>query len=113
VSGRSKGYGFVRFTLEEERDRSLAEMNGQYCLSRPMRISVATPKGKGGWEAGVGLGVGGCSPGPTHLHHREKTTLPIPLGVCDPLTSLPPRMAPSFAEGLFQALSSSRAQEKA
>eukprot|EP00898_Chlorokybus_atmophyticus_P000822 jgi/Chlat1/1740/Chrsp13S02170 len=41
---RAKGYGFVRFGEEMERDRALTEMNGQYCLSRPMRISVATPK---------------------------------------------------------------------
>eukprot|EP00897_Mesotaenium_endlicherianum_P004067 jgi/Mesen1/3689/ME000202S02775 len=44
VTGRSKGYGFVRFGSEEERDRALSEMNGQYCSNRPMRISVATPK---------------------------------------------------------------------
>eukprot|EP00850_Spirogloea_muscicola_P016853 SM000140S00602 [mRNA] locus=s140:170562:173228:- [translate_table: standard] len=44
ATGRSKGYGFVRFGAEEERDRALAEMNGQFCSNRPMRISVATPK---------------------------------------------------------------------
>ncbi|KAI9128329.1 hypothetical protein K1719_001322 [Acacia pycnantha] len=43
-TGRSKGYGFVRFADENERSRALTEMNGQYCSSRPMRISIATPK---------------------------------------------------------------------
>ncbi|KAJ7946034.1 Polyadenylate-binding protein [Quillaja saponaria] len=43
-SGRSKGYGFVRFGDENERSRALTEMNGAYCSSRPMRISAATPK---------------------------------------------------------------------
>ncbi|KAF7810917.1 polyadenylate-binding protein RBP47 [Senna tora] len=43
-SGRSKGYGFVRFADENERSRAMTEMNGVYCSSRPMRIGVATPK---------------------------------------------------------------------
>eukprot|EP00249_Psilotum_nudum_P012243 c23670_g1_i4 orf=1-1020(-) len=43
-TGRSKGYGFVRFGDESERSRAMTEMNGAYCSSRPMRISTATPK---------------------------------------------------------------------
>ncbi|KAK4424184.1 Polyadenylate-binding protein RBP47 [Sesamum alatum] len=43
-TGRSKGYGFVRFGDENEKSRAMTEMNGIYCSSRPMRIGVATPK---------------------------------------------------------------------
>ncbi|KAJ8751217.1 hypothetical protein K2173_016398 [Erythroxylum novogranatense] len=43
-TGRSKGYGFVKFGDENERNRSMTEMNGVYCSTRPMRISAATPK---------------------------------------------------------------------
>ncbi|KAL0412534.1 UNVERIFIED_CONTAM: Polyadenylate-binding protein RBP47 [Sesamum radiatum] len=43
-TGRSKGYGFVRFGDENEKSRAITEMNGVYCSSRPMRIGVATPK---------------------------------------------------------------------
>lgn len=43
-TGRSKGYGFVRFGEEIEKTRAMSEMNGVYCSSRPMRISTATPK---------------------------------------------------------------------
>ncbi|KAL7602196.1 polyadenylate-binding protein RBP47 isoform X1 [Lactuca sativa] len=43
-TGCSKGYGFVRFSDENEKTRAMNEMNGQYCSSRPMRIGVATPK---------------------------------------------------------------------
>lgn len=43
-TGRSKGYGFVRFADENERTQAMTEMNGAYCSSRPMRIGVATPK---------------------------------------------------------------------
>src|SRR5271170_487927 len=44
MSGQSRGYGFVRFSDESERDRALSEMQGVYCGNRPMRISTAVPK---------------------------------------------------------------------
>ncbi|KAK7262527.1 hypothetical protein RJT34_30101 [Clitoria ternatea] len=44
VTGRSKGYGFVKFSDEAQRNRAMTEMNGVYCSTRPMRISAATPK---------------------------------------------------------------------
>ncbi|KAG8504099.1 hypothetical protein CXB51_002383 [Gossypium anomalum] len=49
-TGRSKGYGFVRFVDENERLRAMTKMNGVYCSSRPMRISVATPKKAFGYQ---------------------------------------------------------------
>ncbi|KAJ3123845.1 hypothetical protein HK098_001590 [Nowakowskiella sp. JEL0407] len=45
-TGMSRGYGFVRFGDESEQQRAMTEMQGQYCGSRAMRISVATPKNK-------------------------------------------------------------------
>jgi RNA recognition motif-containing protein len=57
ISGLSRGYGFVRFTDENEQQRALAEMQGVYCGNRPMRISTATPKNKTG-------GTGGPAGGP-------------------------------------------------
>uniref|UniRef100_A0A6N2K9V1 RRM domain-containing protein n=1 Tax=Salix viminalis TaxID=40686 RepID=A0A6N2K9V1_SALVM len=44
VTGRSKGYGFVRFADENEQRRAMSEMNGQYCSTRPMRIGPAATK---------------------------------------------------------------------
>ncbi|XP_021894202.1 polyadenylate-binding protein RBP47B' [Carica papaya] len=49
-TGRSKGYGFVKFADETERNRSMTEMNGVYCSTRPMRISAATPKKTTGFQ---------------------------------------------------------------
>ncbi|XP_012436200.1 polyadenylate-binding protein RBP47B isoform X1 [Gossypium raimondii] len=49
-TGRSKGYGFVRFGDENERSRAMTEMNGVYCSNRPMRIGVATPKKASGHQ---------------------------------------------------------------
>ncbi|KAK6539530.1 hypothetical protein TWF694_009746 [Orbilia ellipsospora] len=48
ISGMSRGYGFVRFGDEMDQQRALTEMQGVYCGNRPMRISTATPKNKGG-----------------------------------------------------------------
>ncbi|XP_065866879.1 polyadenylate-binding protein RBP47B' [Euphorbia lathyris] len=49
-TGRSKGYGFVKFGDENERNRAMSEMNGVYCSTRPMRISLATPKKTTGYQ---------------------------------------------------------------
>ncbi|XP_013410625.1 tRNA selenocysteine 1-associated protein 1 isoform X2 [Lingula anatina] len=44
-TGRSKGYGFVRFTDEEEQQRAITEMQ-HYCGigKKIIRVSLATPK---------------------------------------------------------------------
>ncbi|KAJ8622009.1 hypothetical protein MRB53_030538 [Persea americana] len=44
ATGRSKGYGFVRFGDESEQLRAMTEMNGVFCSTRPMRIGPATTK---------------------------------------------------------------------
>jgi len=47
VTGASRGYGFVRFSDEAEKNRAMAEMQGVYCGARPIRTSSATPKKTG------------------------------------------------------------------
>lgn len=47
-TGRSKGYGFVRFGDENEQLRALTEMNGVPCSTRAMRIGAAANKKTGG-----------------------------------------------------------------
>ncbi|GFP94535.1 polyadenylate-binding protein rbp47 [Phtheirospermum japonicum] len=49
-TGRSKGYGFVRFGDDNERSNAMTEMNGVYCSSRPMRIGAATPRKSSGYQ---------------------------------------------------------------
>ncbi|GKV04682.1 hypothetical protein SLEP1_g16806 [Rubroshorea leprosula] len=51
-TGRSKGYGFVRFGDDNERTQAMTEMNGVVCLSRPMRIGPATPRKSSGYQQG-------------------------------------------------------------
>ncbi|XP_023921692.1 polyadenylate-binding protein RBP47 [Quercus suber] len=53
-TGRSKGYGFVRFGDENERSQAMTEMNGVYCSSRPMRIGAATPRKSSGYQQSQG-----------------------------------------------------------
>ncbi|KAF5208785.1 RRM [Clavispora lusitaniae] len=44
VSGKSRCFGFVRFTEESERQRALREMNGAWFGGRPLRVALATPR---------------------------------------------------------------------
>lgn len=53
-TGRSKGYGFVRFGDDNERSQAMTEMNGVYCSSRPMRIGAATPRKSSGYQPSQG-----------------------------------------------------------
>ncbi|XP_071696470.1 polyadenylate-binding protein RBP45-like isoform X5 [Rutidosis leptorrhynchoides] len=58
TTGRSKGYGFVRFGDESEQIRAMSEMNGVLCSSRPMRIGPAATNKTGA--------VGGMQKAPYH-----------------------------------------------
>jgi len=43
-TGRSKGYGFVRFMTEAERDEAINQMNGTFLSSKTIRVCEATSK---------------------------------------------------------------------
>ncbi|KAJ6849235.1 uncharacterized protein M6B38_269600 [Iris pallida] len=47
MTGRSKGYGFVRFGDANEQTRAMTEMNGMFCSTRAMRIGPAATKKTG------------------------------------------------------------------
>lgn len=57
LTGRTKGYGFVRFGDESEQVRAMNEMNGALCSTRPMRIGPAANKNAvgGGQQYSKGL----------------------------------------------------------
>lgn len=44
VSGKSRCFGFVRFSDELERQRALVEMDGVWFGGRPLRVANATPR---------------------------------------------------------------------
>ena len=42
VPGRSRGFGFVKFTTKEAADKAITEMNGVELAGRTLRVNVAT-----------------------------------------------------------------------
>ncbi|CAH0482778.1 unnamed protein product [Peronospora belbahrii] len=82
VTRMSKGFGFVRFGSKEEADQALQTMNGVYCSSRPMRVSVATERNKARQQVGFSMGdeeaanttvfVGGLDPSTTEEELRAR-----------------------------------------
>ncbi|KAH7369420.1 hypothetical protein B0T11DRAFT_327507 [Plectosphaerella cucumerina] len=71
VTGQSRGYGFVRFSDEQDQQRALVEMQGVYCGNRPMRISTATPKNRNHGGPYGGPGAGGH-----HAQHMQPAMHP-------------------------------------
>jgi RNA recognition motif-containing protein len=61
ATGRSKGYGFVRFGDNRERDRALSEMNGKFLSSRAIRVSPATAKKQGGLNSALSGDLSGIT----------------------------------------------------
>ncbi|GAB2267369.1 Polyadenylate-binding protein rbp47c' [Dionaea muscipula] len=88
-TGRSKGYGFVRFGDENERAQAMNEMNGTYCSSRAMRIGAATPRKSLGHQQGGYYASNGASPSPHRLQadHADSTNTTIFVGGLDPSVS--------------------------
>src|SRR5580658_1045549 len=68
VSGRSRGFGFVEMSSEEEGKEAMASLNNKEIEGRPISVSVAREKeartggGGGGYRGGSG-GGGGYSRG--------------------------------------------------
>ncbi|CAM8891854.1 unnamed protein product [Rhodiola kirilowii] len=78
-TGRSKGYGFVRFGDENEKLRAVTEMNGTFCLNKPMRVGVATPKRSPGYQhrssqAPLASGENGHQGSPIHGFQSDNDT---------------------------------------
>jgi len=42
-SGRSKGFGFVTFTNDDDADKALSELNGYELKGRALAVKVANP----------------------------------------------------------------------
>ncbi|XP_022773627.1 polyadenylate-binding protein RBP47-like [Durio zibethinus] len=78
-TGRSKGYGFVRFGDDTERSQAMNEMNGVYCSSRPMRIGAATPRKSSGYQQG-----GYASNGASTQSDGDSSNTTIFVGGLDP-----------------------------
>ncbi|CAH1422123.1 unnamed protein product [Lactuca virosa] len=80
-TGRSKGYGFVRFGDDNERTQAMTEMNGTYCSTRPMRIGAATPRKSSAFQQGGYMSNGGSQ------NDGDSTNTTIFVGGLDPTVS--------------------------
>src|SRR5438067_3911300 len=62
-TGRSKGFGFVEMSSDQEAQAAAAALNGQDMNGRPLTVNEARPKegggGGGGGRGGYGGGGGG------------------------------------------------------
>jgi RNA recognition motif-containing protein len=63
-TGRSRGFGFVEMTNDDEADAAIAAINGSTHLGRTLNVNEARPKsdaprGGGGYGGGRGPGGGG------------------------------------------------------
>ncbi|KAG5460346.1 MAG: hypothetical protein BJ554DRAFT_7618 [Olpidium bornovanus] len=59
ATGRSRGFGFVRFANEEDSKKAMAELDGKELEGRSMRIAVASERTGGGGGGGYGGGYSG------------------------------------------------------
>lgn len=48
ATGRSKGFGFVEMTSDEDADRAIESLNGAKLLDRAMKVSEARPQAERG-----------------------------------------------------------------
>ncbi|GMH13848.1 hypothetical protein Nepgr_015689 [Nepenthes gracilis] len=81
-TGRSKGYGFVRFGDNNERAQAMTEMSGVYCSTRPMRIGAATPRKSLGYMHGAYTSNGPSTKG--SQYDADPTNTTIFVGGLDP-----------------------------
>lgn len=63
-TGRSRGFGFVEMSSQEEGERAIAEFNGKEVSGRELKVNEAKPRedrsgGGGGGRGGYGGGGGG------------------------------------------------------
>ncbi len=59
VTGRSKGFGFVEMSSDEDADKAIAELNGKTVMERALNVSEARPQTERGGRGGRPGGRGG------------------------------------------------------
>ena len=62
-AGRSKGFGFVEMSNDQEAQAAIAALNGKDMDGRALTVNEARPKTEGGGRGGSGGGRGGYGGG--------------------------------------------------
>jgi RNA recognition motif-containing protein len=55
-TGRSRGFGFVEMSSQEEGEKAIAELNGKEVDGRELKVNEAKPQGDRGGRGGYGGG---------------------------------------------------------
>ncbi len=58
MTGRSKGFGFVEMSTDEEAAKAIAALNGQDYSGRALTVNEAKPRPEGGGRGRGGFGGG-------------------------------------------------------
>ncbi len=58
-TGRSRGFGFVEMSSQEEGERAIAELNGKEFEGRELKVNEAKPRENRSGGGGYGGGGGG------------------------------------------------------
>ncbi|EMG49088.1 hypothetical protein G210_0224, partial [Candida maltosa Xu316] len=106
ISGKSRCFGFVRFTEESERQRALVEMNGVWFAGRPLRVALATPRSSGRRFHNNGGGGGGMNQSPFLQQQSAPPLLHQPSGEyfgADPNSAPTPGSNPPGGEMMFMS----------
>jgi len=56
ATGRSKGFGFVEMTNDEDADKAISTLNGTNVMDRAINVSEARPQTERGGRGGGGRG---------------------------------------------------------
>lgn len=59
MTGRSRGFGFVEMSSDEEAQKAIRELNGRMLDGRTLTVNEARPQGQGGGQRGGGRRGGG------------------------------------------------------
>lgn len=52
MTGRSRGFGFVEMSSDEEAQKAIRELNGRMLDGRTLTVNEARPQGQGGGQRG-------------------------------------------------------------
>ena len=58
-TGRSKGFGFIEMSSDDEAQSAISALDGQDCGGRALKVNEAKPRPTGGGGGGGGGGRGG------------------------------------------------------
>ncbi|KAK4192668.1 glycine-rich RNA-binding protein 4 [Podospora australis] len=76
-TGRSRGFGFVRYTNEDDAQKAISAMNNIEFDGRQIRVDKASDTGpRGGGRGGPGYGRGGFAPAPVSYGAPQQYGMP-------------------------------------